>query len=326
MGVQHLNALIMSQCERAVEKKNLSAFRNWRVAVDASIFMYRFKEQGVLLENVYNLVNIMKRNGIVPCFIFDGKPPEEKNAVIKARKKERENAANEYEKLSKIVENNDTPKEEKDKLVAKMETLKHKMTRVKMEDIIRVRKLLDGMGVLWVEAKGEADVLCAKLCIKRFVNACLSDDMDMFVYGCPIVWRHLSILQETVYSYDLKLICECLDLTKEQLREVCVASGTDYSYGSSKKTNLNASLKLMKRYINLGTKMKLYDGFYEWLDDNTDYVDDMYALYANLAMFDTRYVYVDTKVFGKKGKLSYKKGDVEQVKQVLEHENFFFPC
>ena len=105
------------------------------------------------------------------------------------------------------------------------------------------------------------------------------------------------------------------------MREVCVASGTDYSYGSAKKTNLNASLKLMKRYINSNSK----EGFYEWLDANTDYVDDMYALYANLGMFDTTYVYVDTKVFGKKGKMKYKAGDIELVKKSMECENFFFP-
>jgi flap endonuclease-1 len=321
MGVQHLNSLICSQCETAVKKQNLSENRGKRVAVDASIFMYRYKENDVLLENVYNLINILKKNDITPCFIFDGKPPEEKSAVLKARRKERENAATEYNKLMDMVENKEIADMDKAQVAAKLETLKHKMTKITMEDIYRVRQLLDGLGVIWIEAKGEADLLCAKLCIKRYVDACLSDDMDMFVYGCPVVWRHLSILQETIYRYDLNEICKCLELTKQQLREVCVASGTDYSYGSSKKTNLNASLKLMKRYINSQSK----DGFYEWLDANTDYVDDMYALYANLGMFDTTYVYVDPKVFGKKGKMKYKAGDLQKMKEAMECENFFFP-
>lgn len=321
MGVQYLNSLICSQCESAVKKHNLSDFRGKRVAIDASIFMYKYKEHGVLMENVYNLINILKKNEITPCFIFDGKPPEEKSAILKARRKERETAATEYNMLVQAVENNEIDEKDRVKVEAKMETLKHKMTRITMEDIYRVRQLLDGLGVIWIEAKGEADLLCAKLCIKRYVDACMSDDMDMFVYGCPVVWRHLSILQETVFRYDLNEICKCLELTKQQLREVCVASGTDYSYGSAKKTNLNASLKLMKRYINSNSK----EGFYEWLDANTDYVDDMYALYANLGMFDTTYVYVDTKVFGKKGKMRYKAGDNELVKKSMECENFFFP-
>lgn len=322
MGVPHLNALFCSQCPHGVQKLPLQSFSGWKVAVDTSIYMYRYKEQGVLLENIFNLVNMLKKHNIVPCFIFDGKPPEEKKALIKARKKEREAAASEYSQIATLLENEqDMNEEEKKQNVAKMETLKQKMTRITTHDIQNVKTLLDGMGVIWVEARGEADLLCARLCNKRFVNACLSDDMDMFVYGCPVVWRHISILQESVVSYNLGVICESLGMTKDQLTEVCVASETDYSYGTERKTNLYATIKLLKRYKHSGSK----EGFYEWLDTNTDYVSDMYALYSQLAMFDTRYVYVDTKVFGKKGSLKFKQEDEELVRKALREENFFFP-
>ena len=45
MGVPHLNALFCSQCPHGVEKKPLHAFSGWKVAVDTSIYMYRYKEQ-----------------------------------------------------------------------------------------------------------------------------------------------------------------------------------------------------------------------------------------------------------------------------------------
>ena len=320
MGVRHLNALFCAQCQRGIEKKPLSAFSGWKVVIDASIYMYRYKEQGVLLENIYNMVNIMKKHNIVPCFIFDGKPPEEKKAVIKARRQQRDAAEAEFNRLADEVDAN-VDDEAKKQITERMDALKAKMTRITHHDVTLVKMLLDGLGVVWVDARGEADVLCARLCTKKYVNACVSDDMDMFVYGCPVVWRHVSILQETVVSYDLNVICECLCLTKEQLTEVCVASETDYSFGSDRKTNLYASIKLMKRYVNSGAR----DGFYEWLETNTDYVDDMYALYAQLAMFDTRYVYVDTKVFGRRGALRLKQTDEEKVREALAEENFFFP-
>jgi len=322
MGVPHLNALFCSQCPQGVEKKPLNAFSGWKVAVDTSIYMYRYKEQGVLLENMFNLVNMLKRNNIVPCFIFDGKPPEEKKAIIKARKRERETAETEYNQIATLVEANpEMDDDEKKQNITKMEMLKQKMTRITSHDIQNVKTLLDGMGVIWVEARGEADLLCARLCNKKFVNACLSDDMDMFVYGCPVVWRHISILQESVVSYNLGVICDALGMTKDELTEVCVASETDYSYGTERKTNLSATIKLMRRYKNSGSR----EGFYEWLDTNTDYVKDMYALYSQLALFDTRYVYVDTKVFGRRGALKFKQEDEEQVQTALSEENFYFP-
>ena len=38
--------------------------------------------------------------------------------------------------------------------------------------------------------QGEADELCAKLVIKRYAYACLSEDMDLFVYGCNKIMRN----------------------------------------------------------------------------------------------------------------------------------------
>ena len=143
----------------------------------------------------------------------------------------------------------------------------------------------------------------------------------MFLYGCPYVWRHLSILQETVFVYDLESICQELQVTKEQLKEICVASGTDYNSDANKGTNLHSTMKLFRRYKRSGSK----DQFYEWLDENTDYIDNMCMLYSHLAMFDVKFVYMDRKVVGRKGALKCGQEDIEKLKEVLQREDFFFP-
>ena len=53
--------------------------------------------------------------------------------------------------------------------------------RLKYNDIINVRDLLDAFGVYYIEATGEADEMCAKLVIKKYAYACLSEDMDLFL-------------------------------------------------------------------------------------------------------------------------------------------------
>ena len=58
------------------------------------------------------------------------------------------------------------------------------------------------MGISYYQAKGEADKLCAKLVNKNKVFACLSEDMDLFVYGCPKVLRYISLLNKNVIMYD----------------------------------------------------------------------------------------------------------------------------
>lgn len=321
MGVPHLNSLILSQVPDAAIKTHLSSLSGQKVAIDTSIFMYRYKERECLLENMYNLVNLFKKHNIVACFIFDGKPPEEKSAVIQTRREARYKAYDELVKCEETLAHEVLSSNERRALEARIAILKAKSTRVTQTDVSSVKDLLTAMGVVWVEACGEADGLCAKMVSKHYVNACVSDDMDMFVYGCPIVWRHLSLLQETVVVYNTKKICEGLKLTLEQLKEICVASGTDYSTKDDDKVNLLNTMKLFRRY----SRHKTHQPFFEWLDEHTKYIDNMCMLYSNLGLFDTRYVYLNQKTIGKKGTLKYKKCDNNRLKEVLLREHFYFP-
>ena len=58
----------------------------------------------------------------------------------------------------------------------------------------------------YIIAEGEADKLCAELVINKTAYACMSDDMDLFVYGCPIVLRLFNISRRNVVRYDLQKI------------------------------------------------------------------------------------------------------------------------
>jgi flap endonuclease-1 len=322
MGVAKLNGYIRAMCEKSIKKMPLSQLAGKKVSIDASIFMYRYKEKECLLENMYNLVNVLKKNGIIPCFVFDGKPPDEKKGTITARKEAKMAAEEEHKEVLKRLESIDpSDTESKEELQRKAETLRVKMTRLTVQDVWYVKDLLTACGVTWIEACGEADGLCAKMCVKRYTDAVLSEDMDMFLYGCPYVWRHLSILQETVFVYDLESICSELQVSKEQLKEICVASGTDYNSDSNKGTNIHTTMKLYRRYKKSGCK----DQFYEWLDENTDYIDNMCLLYSHLAMFDVKFVYLDRKVVGKRGALKCAQEDREKLKEVLSREDFYFP-
>jgi len=50
----------------------------------------------------------------------------------------------------------------------------------------------------------------------------------MFVYGCPIILRYLSLLNRSVVSYNLKLILNELNLSFNDFQDICILSGTDY--------------------------------------------------------------------------------------------------
>jgi hypothetical protein len=107
--------------------------------------------------------------------------------------------------------------------------LKKKFISIKNSQIRQVKELLDAMGVSYYNAEGEADNLCAWLTIKQDVYACLSDDMDMFAFGCPRILRYYNIYKGTMLLYDTKKILKTLNLTQKEFRELCVLSGSDYN-------------------------------------------------------------------------------------------------
>ena len=172
---------------------------------------------------------------------------------------------------------------------------------------------------MYYDAPGEADELCSFLCIKGKVWGCLSEDMDMFVYGCPRVIRHLSLLNNTVVVYDNKEILSTLKITQSELREICVLSGTDYNINVTNSLNLYQSLNLFKRY----KKSKKYDTFYEWMLDNTKHIEDDELLIKINKMFALD----DDELLTQFEDKPIKRGssNMTNITELLMKEGFIFP-
>ena len=73
MGVQHLNSLLRAHCTDGIRRITLGDLSGKKIAIDTSIYMYRFLEQGSLIENMFVLVNMLLKYNITPVFVFDGK-------------------------------------------------------------------------------------------------------------------------------------------------------------------------------------------------------------------------------------------------------------
>ena len=107
---------------------------------------------------------------------------------------------------------------------------KKKCIRITNADIRNVKDLIKVMGGNYMEAVGEADELCAYLVAKNHVYRCMSEDMDMFVYGCQRVLRNFSLNKTTCTLYSLRDILNDLNMTHYEFKSVCMLSGTDYNH------------------------------------------------------------------------------------------------
>lgn len=271
MGIKNLNRFLRDNCsKKAISKKHLSYFKNKVVVVDTSIYLYKFASENALIENMYLFISILKSYKITPIFIFDGKPPPEKRDLLRQRKLEKKDAEQKYNVLQ--VKLQTATDDESKEIIQEMENLKRQIVRIRDEDVQKVKQLMDAYGVNYYDAPGEADRLCAYLLKVGKAWACMSDDMDMFLYGCPYVMRNLSLMNHTVIVYDKEIILNELDMSEKQFCEIMVLSGTDYNINSN--TCLTETIKWYYEYMKYVAKMDNPYGFYVWLIKNTKYITD----------------------------------------------------
>jgi len=283
MGIKNLNRFLLEKCSsRAIHKVHMSELSNQILFIDTSIYLYKYVEKDALLENMYLMISIFRNYNIIPIFVFDGKPPQEKKELLDKRREEKAIAEQKYNELRQElkVDGGLIDEEKREEIISEMETLKKKFVRLRESDISSVKSLFQVYGVNYLESHGEADILCAYLTKNQYGYACMSDDMDMFVYGCPRVLRHFSILGHTAILYHTSVILEELNLTSEHFKQILVLSGTDYNIGTN--ACLTETLKWYVQYCKYGKG----EMFYDWLYRTTKYVHDKPKLDSVYKMFD----------------------------------------
>jgi hypothetical protein len=108
MGIKQLNHFLMENCTpKAIYKTSLKQFANKTVVIDTSIYLYKFAEKSTVAENMYLMISVFRQYNIVPVFVFDGKPPAEKKALLIKRKVEKDAAEAKYNELKNTIEYGD---------------------------------------------------------------------------------------------------------------------------------------------------------------------------------------------------------------------------
>lgn len=322
MGIRYLNRFLKENASPSIRLCNLAELSGKKIAIDISIYLYRFASDNLLIENMYLMLSEFRFYNIIPIFIFDGKPPPEKRELLQKRKENKYEAEDEYNRLKNLLEiNKDMDDSDKQEIIYNMDMLKKKFVSINKNDIEDIKNLIRAYGATYYDAPGEADELCAMLTIKDKVWACLSEDMDMFVYGCPRVIRYLSLLNHTAVIYDIKGILKNLGITQKELREICVLSGTDYNLEcDDSKNTLNNTLKIFKKYHKSDSKLS----FYDWLNENNNYIKDYDLLKKIYDIFDLNVNHFDIKIFEK---IKIINGPImkDDLKNILRNDGFIFP-
>ena len=314
MGIPKLNKLLIEKCsQEAIHKIHLEDLYKKKIAVDISIYLYRFLGEGNYMEHLYLFLSLFKYYYVDPIFVFDGKPPPEKQDTIKKRKIEKCAAKKEYDLLEEQLTDVTIP-ERTAEIQRRMESLKKKMIKIKWEHIDKAIELIQSFGFIHYLAPNEADQLCVHLAKRGDVYAILSDDMDMVISGCSLVIRNLNMSTHEAVIYDNAKIVNDLNISLEDLRKIVILSGTDY----------NASAMSIKKAFDIYAQYKkdtendTYP-FLEWLESNQLITDNFITIY-NLFEPDNS----ELDVFLQAASPSPRKMSLTTIKDIMTPYRFIF--
>lgn len=195
----------------------------------------------------YRTSNLVEM-GLKPIYVFDGKSPTLKSAEIERRHQVKVEAVANY---AKAKESGDTEKMRKFAQVA---------TTMKDYMVSDSKKVLELMGLPWIQAPSEGEAQAAYMNKKGDADFCASQDYDSLLFGAPKLLRNVTIsgrrrrgkvfievIPEVVELR--KALGEC-ELTQEQLIDVGILIGTDFN-DSVKGIGPKTALKLIKQHGTL---------------------------------------------------------------------------
>ncbi|XP_071372998.1 probable flap endonuclease 1 homolog isoform X2 [Centroberyx affinis] len=204
MGITKLADLIRTDAPGAISHKDISDYTGKVIALDASIVMNQFRTAVPSLHFLSPLTGLFFRtltfleHDIKPVFVFDGKPPGEKRAVLEKRAE-----------------------------AAGWNSPNHSgTTSSQTKDCLHLLKL---MGVPIVQAPGDGEALCAQLVRDGTVDAVASEDMDTLPFGGSVLIRQLNAKRDSdVIEYSLPKLLDILKITHEEFVDLCILLGCDY--------------------------------------------------------------------------------------------------
>jgi len=315
MGIKGLMKLIGDEAPSCIKEGEMKNYFGRKIAVDASMCLYQFliavRQDGAQLTNeageitshlsgmFYRTVRMIE-NGLKPVYVFDGKPPEMKSHELKKRAVGREKAKEELEEAKETGTAQEIDKQER------------RLVKVTKDHVRDAKKVLELLGVPYVEALCEAEAQCAQMCIEGQVNSIATEDMDSLCFKTPVLLRRLTMPESRklpVQELHFEKLMTVLGLSHAQFVDLCILMGCDY-VPNIKGIGPKKAFELIKKHENIETILENID-------------TKKYTPVENWQYKDARRLFVEPEVYKNMDPPKWKSADVEGMIEFMCGQNGF---
>ena len=246
------------------ESIKFEQLENKIVALDAANIIYQFlssirQVDGTLLMDqngnitshfsgiLYRTSSLIEK-GIKPIYIFDGTSDVLKKGTQDKRREVKEESQKKMEEALEEGRIEDARK------------YAVRTSRMSPKIIDGSKKLLELMGVPYIQADGEGEAQASYMVEKGDAWCVGSQDYDCILFGAPRMVRNLTVTggKANLEMIDLKKVLEKLEISREQLVDVAILVGTDFNRGV-KGIGAKTGLKLIKEHGNILNVIKKLD-------------------------------------------------------------------
>jgi flap endonuclease-1 len=193
-----------------------------------------------LMGTFYRTTSLL-REGVLPIWVFDGKPPDRKAGTIRQRIAAKEKAEGEYREALAAGD---------------LETARRKaaqtsrLTRPMVDELVQ---LLAALGVPTVQAPSEGEAQAAVMAAHGAAWGVASEDYDSLLFGAPRLVRGLAARSRGGGAPGAQLIdraemLQTLGIDGEELILLGILVGTDFNEGA-RGYGPKKSLKLVQEHL-----------------------------------------------------------------------------
>lgn len=299
MGIKNLKQFIRKKHPNIIQQQKLSDLADKIFSIDISLYVYKYKAiyKDSWLRPFISLLTNFKLNKIKCIFVFDGKPPVEKQFEKNKRKERKKKLTDNICKLKKLIseyKNNNIISDElshiykdicKKKLkcvkknliltrknistnvskkfdiniiTSQLKKLERQIINISHLDFVLIKEFLKILKIPYIQAQEEAEKICVYLCKIGLSEGVISEDTDILAYFNDLSIFNIDINKNIIKYIKFDNLLSCLELNKEQFLDFCIMSGNDYNPNIYKIGSIK-SYNLIKKHNNIENIDKMTD-------------------------------------------------------------------